>query len=412
MNQILDYIAVIALVINILVSFKSIEKGILIALLVKPIIDTAWDFNRGVLSMIDIHAVLFLVLGYLLIVRQNLLHKIGNPLIVAWILAHLGLIFGLIQFPSNSFDGFIRMSFLPLGFLLLPYFWFNPDTKAILIKILLFGGLFASSIILLQSSGLLPTETIRVTKGLVRMNGYYHDIVTSRMYILQGLLALFIVYKLNVLKISSYVQLLILAIFLVAGFFLYSKAFTGIIFIGLFLFMLTQRKTGILLLGPLLVIPVFLFFSDTISSTIERMFVTEIQYNEVGNGNSDRLFSGRGSVWDHYISEFNRSDVLTQFIGINKNDGRTHSEFLRILILSGFVGFFSYIGFLILLIGKTIISFKNSLELSFISLWMISIMIIDGISVTWGLYPQYLIIFFGLMIISFQSQQTFVSQIK
>lgn len=406
MNLFLDLFAVIAILGNVVVSIKSIEKGLLIALLVKPLIDMGWDFNIGPFSLIDVHTIFFLLIGYLFIIRRSLFKVMNRFILITWLIAHFGLLFGFIQFPGNSFDGLARMLFLPLGLVILPYFWFNSKTRKKLINYLLLGSLLPSLIILFQVAGFLPTETVRMTKGFVRMNGFYHDIVTSRMYILQGLLVLFVVYKLNVFKIRFSIKLIILMILLVAGFFLYSKAFVGIVLLGFGFFIITQRSKFSIIIIPLLILPVFIMFSDTVLPTVEQMFVSEIEYNQGELSDSSRLFSGRGSIWNEYLNDFNQSSFLTQLIGFNKNDGRTHNEFLRITILSGLIGLLAYLFFFLTLIRKVVSTYIHKRELMFISVWLISIMLLDSISVVWGLYPQYLLVFMGFMIISFKHPKT------
>ena len=141
----------------------------------------------------------------------------------------------------------------------------------------------------------------------------------------------------------------------------------------------------------------FLFFDKT-KETLEVMFVKELQYNSGVMTDEDQLFSGRGSLIKEYLNLFNKGTFIDKVLGIQKNSGRTHNEFLRILILSGYLGLFFYILFYINIFKKFLKHFAKRRKIFFLSLWRVLITLIDALSVTWGLYPYYLLIFPGFLI--------------
>jgi O-antigen ligase len=100
-------------------------------------------------------------------------------------------------------------------------------------------------------------------------------------------------------------------------------------------------------------------------------------------------------LWQDYMNYYNSSSNIQQIIGNGKNEGRTHNEFLRILILSGAIGLIAYIFFIFRLVIQSFIKYINNSPLKFISLFCVSIMLIDCFSVVWGLYPFYIILIIG-----------------
>lgn len=407
MNLFLDLFAVLALFIFLGKYFRNMEGALIFAFLIKPLIDTGWDFKIIGLSLIDFYSIFFLVISYSFVFKKRLFAPRNKSYIGLWAFAHLGLIFLFLTSPFSAFEGVMRALFFPLGLVLLPYFLGtnNHNNQSKILKYLLIGSVFAAAISILQGVGIINEVTARQTKGLERANGFYHDIVTVRIYIVQGLLALYFAYRTKILKLSKLTLAALLFIFLAGGFFTYSKAFIGIIAMGVLMFLFTEKNKIKGLLFILLTGFCLLMFKEGLVEDISQVFVKEINYSEGNLEDEGQLFSGRGMLWKNYWDNFNETDSFTQFLGFNKNDGRTHNEFLRILILSGLLGLIAYLLLYINLIGSAIKSLFQKRPLIFLTGWCLGMLILDGISVVWGLYPYYMILILGFFFISVQYKE-------
>jgi hypothetical protein len=187
----------------------------------------------------------------------------------------------------------------------------------------------------------------------------------------------------------------LLILFAVAGYALFSKALIGIFILGGILLIFTTKQNPIqLIIGIVLAFLILISNTEILEST-NQLFVKEINYNEGELDDSGQLFSGRGLLWDDYIKMYEESEPLEKIIGLSMNDGRTHNEYLRILILSGLIGLIAYIFFSILIIYKSFFQMFRKADTLFTTLFCASILIIDSVSVVWGLYPFYLITIFG-----------------
>lgn len=381
-------------------------------LLIKPLIDTSWDLTFSGFSLIDFFSIVFLVFAYCLIIKHQLYKKINKYLTVTWFGAHFGLIFLIFSYPLEGLEGILKMFFFPIAMLLFPFYIKEIKYRNKLFRFLLAGALFSALISVLQGFGFIPYETIRYTKELERANGFYHDIVTSRIYVVQGLLALYFIFKLKLFKLNKLVFIGLLFTLMLGGYFLYSKALLVIIFTGLALFFLTEEKKSSSVSLLLFIIPVLFIFSNNIKNSATQMFQTELDYNSGDLDDENRLLSGRGSIWEVYLENLKQANVLTQLIGMNSNDGRTHNEFLRILILSGVIGLFSYILFVFRLIGLSLKSLGRKKKFRFVTLWCFSMLIIDAFGIPWGLYPHYLILIFGFLILSTMNYKKYTPKVK
>src|SRR5690606_12313922 len=144
--------------------------------------------------------------------------------------------------PLSALESIIRLLYLPLGFFLFWSIWQKESDRSKLVGCLLAASIFPAFIALLQGVDLIPVQSLRQTKGLTRANGFYHDVVTTRMFLVQGLIALYFSYRMRLLDSFRFVYPAIILIFLFAGFFIYSKAFVGILAAGAVVFLLVERR--------------------------------------------------------------------------------------------------------------------------------------------------------------------------
>lgn len=398
MNQYLDILSVISLLFFCFSVIRGLEYSLLIGILIKSLVDTSWDVNLFGLSVIDIHSIVFLFFGYSLIIRKNLFYLMDFSLFQFWIIAHLGILIGIFINQKDGFEAFARMLYLPLGMVLIPYFLLEIEERKNgnkLILFLIYSSLFSSIISILQFVGVIPYDIVHMSKGLVRSDGFYHDMVTSRIYVMQGLIALAYIYFSSCLKISRWLLLILVLLLIFSGYILFSKALIGIFIVGAFL-LLIATKQNLFKIGFGILITVFILtVNSSIFETTSQLFSKEIDYNNGDLEDSGQLFSGRGMLWQDYMNYYNSSSNIQQIIGNGKNEGRTHNEFLRILILSGAIGLIAYIFFIFRLVIQSFIKYINNSPLKFISLFCVTIMLIDCFSVVWGLYPFYIILIIG-----------------
>lgn len=401
MNQYLDILSIFLIAIFLFLSLKNQEKGIIFGILIKPVVDTSWDINFSGVSIIELYSVLFLVISFKLLLKKGSI-TYTRGLTLLWFLAHLGVVFQLVLEPINGLTSLLKMFYFPISVFILPYFliYSNTNYQKLLLRALLLGALFSSAISILQYIGIIPYEYDHMSKGLQRANGFYHDMVTSRMYVLQGLITLAYIKFSPRLTIKTWLSWTLLLLFLFSSFTLFSKALIGILVLGaLFLLIFTKQKISNYVVGGLLFFVLILSNLATIVETTTTLFSSELEYNTGELDESSRLFSGRGGLWKGYLNQFESSTFLEKSIGFGINSGRTHNEFLRILILSGVIGLVAYSLFIIRLISKALKSAFKS-QLSFIVVFSLAIMLIDSISVVWGLYPFYLIVIVGFYISS------------
>lgn len=397
MNQFLDILAVISVIIFCFSIIKGLEYALLIGMLIKALVDTAWDQKYLGLSLIDIHSVVFLLYGYSLIIRRNLFLLMDKKLTHLWVIAHLGILIGLIINQNDGFEALARMLYFPLGLVLIPYFllYCEEEIAETLIKFLLYASLFSSLISVFQFIGIIPYEFLHVSKGLVRSNGFYHDMVTSRMYVVQGLLALSYIKLSSRFEISKILFWSFLLIFIVSGYTLFSKALIGIFIAGAFLLLIATRQNIYKIVFGVLILFLVLTVNSSIFDTTSQLFIKEIEFNNGDLNDSGQLFSGRGMLWEDYLKSYESASSIQQIVGSGENTGRTHNEFLRILILSGAIGLFTYVLFMIRIIAKSFAQYLQNTPLKFISLFCTFILLIDCFSVVWGLYPFYIVTIIG-----------------
>lgn len=403
MNQFFDIFSIGLISIFLFVSLKSLEKGVIFGILIKPVVDTSWDVGLAGFSVIELYSIIFLFVSFRLVLKKRSIPG-TRGITLLWLVAHLGVLFQLVLEPIGGVTSLLKTLYFPISVFIIPYFliYSSPALQKSLLRVLIIGALFSSAISILQFLGIIPYEYDHMSKGLQRANGFYHDMVTSRMYVLQGLLTLGYIRFSNRFTLKSWLSWTLLILFLFSSFTLFSKALIGIIVLGaIFLLIFTKQKISNYVIGGILFFVLIITNFDTLLETTTTLFSSEIDYNAGESDDSSRLFSGRGSIWQEYLNQFESSTILEKSIGFGINSGHTHNEFLRILILSGVIGLFAYIVLIVRLISKVLRNvFKG--QLSFIAVFSLAIMLIDSISVVWGLYPFYLVVVIGFYISAIQ----------
>lgn len=396
MNQIIDIFSILSLVIFIFIGLKNLQSAILIGILIKPLIDTSWDIKIAGLSLIEIFSVIFIFYAYYFAIKNKLFKGIKSYYVVLWFLAHIGIVFSFLYSPIDGLTSLMKCLYFPIALVLLPYFVSQKDSSHKVLQYLIIGALFSSLISVFQLLGIIPYEYEHASKGLQRANGFYHDMVTSRIYVIQGMLTIAFCLHNKIFIFDKKVLYGVVVILLIASYALFSKAMIITLILGFVLLIFTGK---IRLISVLLLLPLLLYLGianpEIIQST-EQLFSTEIELNE-GGGDEERFLSGRGGLWNNYLSEFDKSSGVEKLFGLGINSGRTHNEFVRILILSGYIGIAAYILLFLNFIFDFVKNLTTKNNNNFVILFSISILIVDSIGVVWGLYPFYLILIIGFL---------------
>jgi O-antigen ligase len=234
-----------------------------------------------------------------------------------------------------------------------------------------------------------------MTKGLQRSNGFYHDMVTSRINIMQGLLGLVYLKVTNILNVKPWVIWALLLIFVFSGYTLFSKALIGICLVGLILLITTlKQETKNYAIGFFIFIAFLVTNFETVVNSTSTLFLSELEYQDGNLDNSGQLFSGRGSVWEEYLAMYSSLSTIEKTFGMGINSGNTHNEFLRVLMLTGILGLIGYTLFVFRIIYLAITNFHRK-KVLLLTTFSLSMLIIDILGVVWGLYPFYLVIILG-----------------
>lgn len=397
MNEILDILAVILLLVFILLSVINTREGLLFGFLIKPIIDTAWDVNVIGFSVIEYFSLIYFIVALIIISSVSKTYRFNKKEILLWIGTNIGLYIWLLLDPLQNLSLLIKSSYYPISCFILPYYliYSNSKKQRTLLRNLLLASLIVSLISLSQFFGLLSYDTIRLSKGLQRANGYFHDIVTVRMYIIQGLISLVYINYSNRFRLSPFYFYFILFVLVFASYTLYSKAMLAILVLGLLIFMFLDRANWIGLAVCTISLVLLSRYNTELQSETTVLFDREIAYTSGDLESEGQILSGRGGLWEHYLTTFRRGSYSEKILGFGVNDGRTHNEFLRILILSGFIGLLSFVIFMF----KKVLAIRKNFfrsKLSLIQIFILAIIVLDSIGVVWGLYPFYIIFMFGL----------------
>ena len=126
------------------------------------------------------------------------------------------------------------------------------------------------------------------------------------------------------------------------------------------LFNLGNRKGVVLLLISM---PILIYLGSRIySSKVQPLIQKEVSVIE-GEENVDRSFNGRMSRWKKYFEVWNDMPLISNLFGVNFSghklapvmiSGGMHSDYVRLLFLSGLIGLIFYLLFLFSLLKRVL----------------------------------------------------------
>jgi hypothetical protein len=244
-----------------------------------------------------------------------------------------------------------------------------------LLQTFLYSAVFPA-LLLVYEHVLGPIST-QVTRGSeVRSYGAYADIFNYGIYIVGSFLILgyFYLEKSDSVRIDQFKKvLLFLSLpFIILGLFSIKHTSSWAVFLMLFmLFLLFRFRTrGLSVTFLMVVLGISIFAQDIFESQIQPLVTTEIMVLE-GEAEIEKSFHGRASRWKRYFDIWEEMPVYTKLLGVSLYDfetsperihfelnrqlrqkipimltGGMHSDYVRILFLSGGVGLVLYLLFL------------------------------------------------------------------
>ncbi|CAB5151531.1 hypothetical protein D3OALGA1CA_4642 [Olavius algarvensis associated proteobacterium Delta 3] len=391
----LFWAAVISCLACIFLLLISAAGGILTTLMLKPVIDTAWNNYFAGTNLLRIIGVVVP-----LIVFPRIIMTHGRN-VIKWPLAGVGIfyffanvlgIMGLIA--SGNFAAstsiFFRVLNGTLGFFMLQSYFSDKDSFRRLLLCMLIAGLFPVAVGIFQASTGIVWQQ-RETVGLSRNVGFYHDAFNIRAYGYQTLTAILLIgayycRQRRVLKMTVLFAYGLCCCFVI--FKSYSKAAVVIFIIWAILWSLFNRKMLWMVMGLILLVAVNFGTGNRIVSEVETLFSKEIGAYE-GTVDDRYVLAGRTILWTQYWEEWRKMNMFAKIFGSGLNPP-VHNEYLRLLYCNGIVGVVVYIG-LLGVIGFQVIRnvFIRRTPLTIMGMMIYSMWLVDTIGLHPGLYPSY-----------------------
>lgn len=392
-------------------SFKFTKQAILLFILLKPIIDTAWEFELPILGLspLEVSGVFIPIIILIAAITRNerLSSGFGFYLAVALILINLLSMTRDLLYYGN-FSMTVSLLFKTLNgfsvYLVFPFFFKDEKDIRQLFVAFIFAGIFplATGIyqyIVGEASGL----GVRGSGDLARITGFYHDSTNFRFYMIQSIIS--VLYYLGSFKLEGLKKLFMLAFFagcLFLVYQLYSKAGFAIIFVGGFLWYFLRGRT-LFAVGLALFLMSSYFVFDFVKEDIDELLRYEIQYSsdELNEELKYTLLRGRVGIWEQYLNFFGSVSPFRQFFGVRARGVAFHNDFLRYLISHGILGLIMYLLFLGRIFIRLVqVYLSTRSTLSVIALIVFSALMIDSLGLTPTLYPGYQIFTFGIIAVA------------
>jgi O-antigen ligase len=390
-------IAIIASICTLLVLgalLFSVECGILLAFLFKPIIDASWEANIAGVNNLQIVGGLFPLIVFLHIIVKKGRDFLSCPLIAVWSVYFLSSIISFVVMMSNGnytsaieinlriFNGFV-------GYFMLQIFLNDRESFRKLLIAIIFAGCFPVVVGLYQAAtGVVWRE--RYTVGLLRNVGLYHDAFSIRSYVCMTITSI-ILYcsyfcdKNKFKRIALFVYALA-SIFIVYK--IYSKAAFIIAFAWALIWCFFRRK---IIMVPILLLAVLAvnFISDGIVfDQVSTLFSKETAAID-GTGPKERALAGRAYLWNDILERWDRADVVEKIVGVGMS-AAFHNDYLRAMMTGGYLGLAVYVSLLIA-IGFRIMGklYQSREPINVVALMIFAMWIIDTIGLTPSIYPAY-----------------------
>lgn len=398
--------AILTLATIVLLVFRP-YYGVLALFVAKPIIDMTWDFRPGGISMtILISAVVPLILLPRLLSSKFWQKNEYKP----WL--YLGLLYVSVEVIASillfvhqdaysSFDSLVRTLNGLTAMLMLPYFIRErKDLELFLIAIMVAG--VAPMLVSLYGEITGTVWRERLTVGLNRNIGLYHNAVSIRHFGLQSILALIIYIDLFAPR-ALWKRLLLFAFGIGTAIMLY-KGYVrgGMATIAVWAVILIFINGKIKIALGAVAVSLFGIFALQINlgAEIEQLFLKEISFYDGTLADDRYVLNGRAFVWGRHIEEWSHQDFLGQLIGGQYTGSGTHLEPLRALLGGGILGLITYsvtILMILFLVGIRFLKGRRRAPLSLYAVLVVIMYLVESMGATPGLFAQYMWFTFGLL---------------
>jgi len=376
--------------------FYSTQIGILLTLLAKPMIDATWDHYFAGTNLLQLIGV---ILPIFVLMRSKNISNV--PLFHIWIIYVIYNIFtssfilfdkGLLKSAELSFriiNGFVGY------YMIQTYFSDKKSLKKLLI-IFMLAGLFPMLVGLYQAiTGVVWHE--RMTVGLVRNVGLYHDAMIPRYYAYQTITAIILYWGYFLDKGQLLQKILLLTLFgicLLVLFKLYSKAAYVIGASWIIIWFVSRRQIRSMILILMVMGIANILFYDKIWTETQQVFSKETIAFSADEGDDPELakkrtLAGRWYFWEEALEDYGSRTFLQQLFGTARS-GAVHNDYLRNLLISGLIGLLLYIA---LLISIGIKIFSNYLReaslINIVAVMLFTMWLLDTIGLVPSTYPGY-----------------------
>ncbi len=204
--------------------------------------------------------------------------------------------------------------------------------------------------------------------GGSRIRGAYADVMNYAIFFILFLLIMSYYFVQKLYSAGNYVQVktwhIVFTIFFVAyGLTSINHVSSWGVFFALIIILLAHnlRNTrGLLFVFVFLFIIGSFFAQDLYIDHIEPLIGKELLIVE-GESDTDQAFNGRMTRWEKYFETWEQMPPINHFIGITTANfketvimigGGMHSDYVRLLFMTGFIGLFFYIVFLISVLSR------------------------------------------------------------
>lgn len=239
------------------------------------------------------------------------------------------------------------------------------------------------------------------TRGIERFQGDYADVFNYAIYVSICTLInyYFLLNSDSSLSRSTRIRNVVINIVLGSAMLLkMSHIATDVVFLALnilyFLIAFKKNAVGALIFASVLILIVYSYGQEKIDEKIQPLIQKDIDVAS-GEGEETSYLHGRVGRWERIMDFFNNSSLLSQLFGLPFTGelyypfitGGTHNDYLRILMLVGYVGLTSYLILLINLFRRII---KEHLSTLYIGMGALGILVLYSISVVPTIYPGFL----------------------
>ena len=216
----------------------------------------------------------------------------------------------------------------------------------------------------------------RLARGLVRYTSGYYDVTNVSVPALYTFILLFFIYsrtkisKEVFLKRSRYQIFLLQALigYIIFNTYHISSYTILILIIALNIPYVIKIDKGIIFFFILSLILLNPF--QYISEIVNVMIKTDIEVIQ-GNLDTSRALHGRVSIWENVLYEYENMNIIQKLFGFTGSlysSSASHSDIVRIFMMSGILGLLSYLIILVKVFMKSMFSNDNSIKILGISI--------------------------------------------